>query len=218
MKIKLFTLLIVPAYLIMLACGSGDVYEENTQATGETGETMSDIADVEIDTTTPEILSTTPDTTNPYETEVPQTENSATEPPKTESTDTELPEEESVAPETTPEHELPNNELRSLGVFELTAYCPCYKCCGEYAINRPVDENGEVVVITASGARAYVGVTIAVDPRVIPYGTQVVINDHTYTAQDTGGVIKGNKIDIYFEDHQEAWDFGVQYAEVFIHD
>ena len=45
----------------------------------------------------------------------------------------------------------------------------------------------------------------------------VAENGHTYTAHDTGGNIKGNRIDVYFDDHDEAWDFGTQYAEVFVY-
>ena len=116
---------------------------------------------------------------------------------------------------TEPEKQEP--ELISLGRFKLTAYCGCRKCCGKYADNRPVDENGEVIVTGSIGVRLYAGVSIAVDPRVIPYHTQVVINGHTYTAHDTGGNIKGNRIDVYFDDHDEAWDFGTQYAEVFVY-
>lgn len=51
--------------------------------------------------------------------------------------------------------------------------------------------------------------TIGVDPKVIPYGTKVVINGHTYIAEDTGA-IKGNKIDIFFNTHEEAIRFGKQ--------
>lgn len=104
----------------------------------------------------------------------------------------------------------------SLGRFKLTAYCSCSKCCGKYAANRPLDDSGKPIVYTASGARARAGVTIAVDPGVIPYGTKVKINGHTYTAQDTGGSINGNRIDVYFDSHKKALNFGVQYAEVFI--
>lgn len=104
----------------------------------------------------------------------------------------------------------------SLGTFKLTAYCSCSKCCGQYALNRPKDENGNQIVYTASGAIAEAGVTIAVDPRVIPYGTKVKINGHTYIAQDTGGAIKGSRIDVYFDNHQEAWNFGSRNAEVFV--
>lgn len=118
-------------------------------------------------------------------------------------------------PETKPEKQ--ESALVSLGKFKLTAYCGCRKCCGKYADNRPVDEDGNVIVTGSIGVRLYAGVSIAVDPRVIPYHTQVVINGHTYTAHDTGGNIKGNRIDVYFDNHDEAWDFGTQYAEVFVY-
>lgn len=92
-----------------------------------------------------------------------------------------------------------------LGEFKLTAYCACSKCCGQWA-------NG----ITATGTVATQGRTIAVDPSKIPYGTKVSINGHTYVAEDCGGAIKGNRIDVYFDSHSEALQFGVQYADVYI--
>ena len=45
---------------------------------------------------------------------------------------------------------------------------------------------------------------------------RIVIDGHTYVAEDTGSAIKGNRIDIYFDTHQEALNFGVQYADVYI--
>ena len=104
----------------------------------------------------------------------------------------------------------------SLGEFKLTAYCSCEKCCGKWALNRPKDENGKDIVYGSSGTILVAGTSIAVDPSVIPYGSQVEINGHTYTAQDTGGAIKGNRIDVYFDNHQDALNFGVQYEEVFL--
>lgn len=92
----------------------------------------------------------------------------------------------------------------------LTAYCPCELCCGEWANNRP---NG--IVYTASGTQAQEGVTVAVDPDVIKLGSDVMINGHTYKAEDVGGAIKGNRIDIYVEDHEKALSMGVYNAEVF---
>jgi 3D (Asp-Asp-Asp) domain-containing protein len=81
----------------------------------------------------------------------------------------------------------------------ITAYCPCMKCCGK--------SDG----ITANGTKAKQGRTIAVDPRYIPYGTEVVIDGHTYIAEDCGGAIKGNnKIDLFFDSHSEALAFGKQ--------
>ncbi len=99
----------------------------------------------------------------------------------------------------------------SLGEFKLTAYCSCKICCGIWAINRP---NG--IVYGAIGEELKEDYSIAVDPNVIPYRTEVIINGNTYKAQDCGGAIKGNIIDVYFEDHDEALNFGVQYAEVFV--
>ncbi len=104
----------------------------------------------------------------------------------------------------------------SLGKFKLTAYCSCEICCNKWALNRPVDENGKEIVYGAIRERLKEGYSIAVDPTVIPYGTEVIINGHTYKAQDCGGAIKGNRIDVYFESHQTALNFGVQYAEVFV--
>lgn len=101
-----------------------------------------------------------------------------------------------------------NGTYVSLGIFELTAYCPCPICCGIYSnMTNPT---------TASGTRATQGRTIATDTSVIPFGSKVVINGKIYTAEDTGGAIKGNRIDIYFESHTEALYFGRQKAEVFL--
>lgn len=108
------------------------------------------------------------------------------------------------------------SKKESLGEFKLTAYCSCEKCCGKCALNRPKDENGKDIVYGSTGTVLVAGTSIAVDPSVIPYGSQVEINGHTYTAHDTGGAIKGNRIDVYFDNHQDALNFGVQSVEVFL--
>lgn len=95
-----------------------------------------------------------------------------------------------------------HSHIVSLGVYKITAYCGCAKCCGK--------TDG----ITASGTHVTAGRTIAAPPE-IPFGTQIIINGHTYTVEDRGGAIKGNRIDIYFETHEEALAFGVQYIEIF---
>ena len=52
-----------------------------------------------------------------------------------------------VAAEDNTEKETENEpELISLGMFTATAYCPCEKCCGKYALSRPIDENGNPIV------------------------------------------------------------------------
>lgn len=103
----------------------------------------------------------------------------------------------------------------SLGEFKITHYCSCPACCGVWAENRPVDDNGMEIVYTASGARAEAGKTIAVDPEVIPLGSAVIINGQEYIAQDTGGAIQGQRIDIYCGSHEEALQRGVIKAEVY---
>ena len=57
---------------------------------------------------------------------------------------------------------------------------------------------------TATGTEVTPGRTIAVDPTVIPYGTRVKILDHVYVAEDCGGAIKGHRIDIAVDTHDEA--------------
>lgn len=90
-----------------------------------------------------------------------------------------------------------------LGRYKLTAYCPCEKCCGT--------NTGK----TATGTMATQGRTIGVNPKDIPYGTIVEIDGKEYVAEDTGGSIGNNHIDIFFQNHADALDFGVKYADVY---
>ena len=83
--------------------------------------------------------------------------------------------------------------LKPLGTFKITHYCPCSICCGPWA-------NG----VTSTGVTATTNRTIAVDPTQIPYGSKVVINGQVYVAEDCGGAIKHNCIDIYVATHQEG--------------
>lgn len=65
--------------------------------------------------------------------------------------------------------------------------------------------------ITATGTVPKYG-TIAVDPNVIPYGTKVYIKelDKVFTAEDTGGAIKGNTIDIFMPTEKNCNDWGIR--------
>lgn len=59
---------------------------------------------------------------------------------------------------------------------------------------------------------------IAVDPSVIPLGTKVTVEGYgTYIAADTGGAIKGNRIDIHFSTVQECINFGRKNVKITIH-
>lgn len=98
-----------------------------------------------------------------------------------------------------------DSSLRSLGSFIITHYCPCSICCGPW-------RDG----ITSTGVTAVTNRTIAVDPTVIPYGSKVVINGQIYVAEDCGGAIKNNHIDIYVGSHAEAEDKGVYETEVYL--
>lgn len=95
-------------------------------------------------------------------------------------------------------------EYEKLGKFTLTAYCSCSKCCGKWSSGN-----------TATGVKAKANHTIAVDPKVIPYGTTVMINRQVYVAEDCGSGIKGKHIDIFFDNHSDALDFGRQKANVY---
>lgn len=91
-----------------------------------------------------------------------------------------------------------------LGEFKITAYCPCEKCCGKWADG-----------YTSSGDKATEGITIAADWSILPEGTILDIDGvGERIIQDTGGAIKGKRLDLYFEDHQAALNFGFQKLEV----
>lgn len=86
-------------------------------------------------------------------------------------------------------------------IYKITAYCSCAKCCGK--------STG----ITAMGTKATAGRTVAASSQ-FSFGTKLNINGHTYTVEDRGGAIKGNKIDIYVNSHAEALAWGVRYLPV----
>lgn len=98
-----------------------------------------------------------------------------------------------------------------------TAYDLSYESCGK----RPGDRGYGV---TASGMKAQRGV-VAVDPKVIPLGTKLYIEsaDGSFVygnavAGDTGGAIKGNKIDLFMDTRSECMAFGRRKVNVYILD
>lgn len=94
---------------------------------------------------------------------------------------------------TTIDDSLLKEKCTSLGNFKITRYCPC------------VEENGNNSGLAANGEPLQPGVTIAVDPNVIPLGSAVYIKGIGWRkAQDTGGAIKGHIIDLLVPDHHTA--------------
>jgi len=80
--------------------------------------------------------------------------------------------------------------------MNVSAYCPCEKCCGNFADD-----------ITASGKPA-TGKLIAA-PRNYAFGTVMDVPGYGIAeVQDRGGAIKGNKLDLLFPTHQEALNWG----------
>ncbi|MDP4089999.1 MAG: ubiquitin-like domain-containing protein [Bacillota bacterium] len=95
-----------------------------------------------------------------------------------------------------------------------TAYCPCSICTGKYRTDSGYAR-------TASGTTARRNPegysTIAVDPSVIPLGTKVYVEGYGFAiAEDTGGAIQGNIIDVFFNTHPETESWGVRYKNVYI--
>lgn len=97
-----------------------------------------------------------------------------------------------------------DTRLVSLGVFKTTGYCPCYQCSEGWGRH------------TCTGALASSNHTVAVDPRVIPYGSKLLINGTLYTAEDRGGGVHGNHIDIFYDTHAQTRQHGSRQAEVFL--
>lgn len=107
-------------------------------------------------------------------------------------------------------------ELIELGEFKTTAYCTCVKCCGIWSAERPSRVGTDYVQRTKSGTIPTADRTVSVDPDVIPLGTVLIIDGHEYIAEDTGSAVKGNVIDIYFDSHERAVEYGVQMKTIYI--
>ncbi|HLR02082.1 MAG TPA: LysM peptidoglycan-binding domain-containing protein [Virgibacillus sp.] len=98
----------------------------------------------------------------------------------------------------------PKGETFSVSATAYTAYCD--GCSGITATGVNLMENPDKKVI-------------AVDPNVIPLGTKVYVEGYGYaTAEDTGGDIKGNRIDVHIPSKDEALDWGIQSVDITIID
>ena len=109
--------------------------------------------------------------------------------------------------ENEPESSIEEPAMKSLGEYEVTAYCACELCCGEWADGK-----------TFTGDIATEGVTIATYPDDIALGSKVFIEGvGERIAQDIGGAIHNKRIDVFFggdDGHKRALEFGRQNLEV----
>lgn len=91
--------------------------------------------------------------------------------------------------------------------MNVSAYCPCKKCCGVYS-------NGQ----TANGHWIKKGEKFVAAPKTYSFMTEMKIPGYNggeiVKVLDRGGAIKGNRLDVYFDTHQEALQFGRQYLAV----
>lgn len=97
--------------------------------------------------------------------------------------------------------------------MEVTAYCPCQRCCGPQASGLtasglPVSHNG--------------GRFVAADTNVLPFGSRVWIpgyhDENPVPVIDRGGAIKGHRLDVYFPSHEQALQWGRQWLLVAVLD
>ena len=97
-----------------------------------------------------------------------------------------------------------DEKLISMGEFLLTYYCSCEECSGRWGTQ------------TATGNHCEQGRTVAVDPDVIAYGTRILIDDNVYVAEDCGGLVKGDHIDIYVENHELVEQLGKKVKKIWL--
>ncbi len=91
----------------------------------------------------------------------------------------------------------------SLGMFTTTGYCNCRKC------------NSGGHTLTYSGTVPKAEHTISADLDLYPIGTKLMIGDIIYTVEDKGSHVQGNWIDVYYDNHDDAWEHGLKTEEVF---
>jgi 3D (Asp-Asp-Asp) domain-containing protein len=96
--------------------------------------------------------------------------------------------------------------------MEVTAYCPCTKCCGPHASGT-----------TASGKSVdyNTGRFVAADTALLPFGSKVIVPGYTQgpvEVIDRGSAIKGNRLDVFFPTHEQAMSWGRQWIPVTVLD
>lgn len=91
--------------------------------------------------------------------------------------------------------------------MRVTAYCSCPLCCGEYSDG-----------ITANGHKIRPGDTFVAADKKYAFGTEMIIagysNSQLVKVLDRGGAIIGDRLDVFFDTHQKALNWGVKYLAV----
>ena len=96
-----------------------------------------------------------------------------------------------------------HKKVIEMGLFKITAYCPCDECSEGY---------GRKCAKKDTYARSEH--TIAVDPDIIDLGSKVKVGKKYYVAEDIGGRVNGDIIDVFFDTHEDVEEFGVKYKNV----
>lgn len=91
---------------------------------------------------------------------------------------------------------------KSYGTFKISAYCGCESCSGGH-------------LYTYSGTIPKENHTISADLDQFPLGTRLCIDGIVYTVEDKGSGVVEDHLDIYFDTHEEALDYGLRKVEVF---
>ena len=91
--------------------------------------------------------------------------------------------------------------------MKVTAYCPCRKCCGRHSDG-----------YTASMHKIHRGDRFVASDKKFSFGTEMIIPGYNHSnpvkIEDRGRLIKGNKIDVFFNSHRQAMKWGVKYIDV----
>lgn len=109
-------------------------------------------------------------------------------------------------------------ELTSLGNYYITSYCPSE--CGYNGSNYPTGwmTASDTICHRASyDYRLSEPTTCAIDRKLHKFGTEFYIPyfDRTFVAEDTGSVVKGKHLDLFYEEYSDVCSFPTGYYEVF---
>lgn len=103
-----------------------------------------------------------------------------------------------------------SDRFTTSAAFTVTHYCGCPKCCGKWS------GGSEEIAYGKSGTKLTPCYSIAVDPDVIPLGTICYdMEGNPYEAVDTGSKIKGNHIDMFVGNHQQAVNLGIKTMQLY---